>query len=134
MEGIRQRLEHGIVGFMPWQVTNVTRDRVLATRAVRAEGFWDRFRGLMMRRELPMGEGLHLVPCDSIHTFFMRIPIDVLFLDAEGRVLRLYEALPPWRTTLPSRACKSVLELPIGTLRGSGTEVGDLLAFEPPAG
>lgn len=119
---------------MPWQVLNVTRDRVLATHATRAEGFWDRFRGLMGRRELPMGQGLHLIPCGSIHTFFMRIPIDVLFLDADGRVVRLYEALAPWRMTRPAFKTRSVVELPIGTLRGSGTEVGDLLAFEPAPG
>lgn len=117
---------------MPWQVTNVTRDRILATRASRAEGFWNRFMGLMGQTSLPMGEALHIVPCNSIHTFFMRIPIDVLFLDAENRVVRTYEALPPWRMTPPIRKARTVLEFPIGTLAGSGTAVGDQLRFEPP--
>ena len=79
-----------------------------------------------------MGEGLHIVPCNSIHTFFMRIPIDVLFLDAENKVVRREEAMPPWRMTAPIRGARTVLELPIGTLAGSGTAVGDQLRFEPP--
>ncbi len=118
---------------MPWQVINVTRDRILAAQAIRAEGFWQRFVGLMGKTSLPMGEGLHIVPCNSIHTFFMRIPIDVLFLDAENKVVRRDEAMPPWRMTPPIRGARTVLELPIGTLTGSGTEIGDQLRFEPPS-
>ena len=115
---------------MPWHVTNVTRDRLLADRALLADGFWDRFKGLMGRAELPMGEGLHLRPCNSVHTFFMKIPIDVLFLDAEGKVVKLFPALEPWRTTAPVRRVKSVLELPAGVIAASGTAVGDRLQFE----
>ena len=115
---------------MPWHVTNVTRDQPLADRVLLADGFWNRFKGLMGRAELPMGEGLHLRPCNSVHTFFMRIPIDVLFLDTEGTVVKLFPALPPWRTTAPVRGVRSVLELPVGVIAASGTRVGDQLRFE----
>jgi uncharacterized membrane protein (UPF0127 family) len=84
---------------MRLRVNNVTRSRLLADRAERAASFMDRFVGLMGRRSLAFGEGLHILPCNSIHTFFMRIPIDVAFLDPEGRVVKQFSALPPWRAT-----------------------------------
>jgi uncharacterized membrane protein (UPF0127 family) len=116
---------------MRLRVNNVTRSRLLADRAERATSFMDRFVGLMGRRSLAFGEGMHILPCNSIHTFFMRIPIDVAFLDPEGRVVKQFSALPPWRATSVYFQARSVLELPAGTLQASGTEPGDVLAFEP---
>ncbi len=84
----------------------------------------------MGRRDLPFGQGLHIVPCKSIHTFFMRIPIDVAFLDAERHVVKLLPALPPWRASSIYFKAESVLELPAGALAGSGTCEGDELSFE----
>jgi uncharacterized protein len=115
---------------MRLRVNNETRGRLLADRAERATSFMDRFVGLMGRRSLALGEGLHLVPCNSIHTFFMRIPIDVAFLDPDGVIVKQFPALPPWRTTSVYFRARSVLELPAGTLRASGTLEGDRLAFE----
>ena len=109
---------------------NKTRGTVLATQAKEARGFLDRLVGLLGRKELPFGDGLHIVPCNSIHTFFMRIPIDALFLDAGGKVSKAFPALPPWRVTGVYWKVRSVLELPAGTLAGSGTVEGDELAFE----
>ncbi|MFP2933675.1 DUF192 domain-containing protein [Pyxidicoccus sp. 3LG] len=116
---------------MRWSVNNETRQRLLADRAERADGFLDRFKGLMGRRSLAVGEGLHIVPCNSIHTFFMRIPIDVVFLDAQGTIIRQMPALPPWRTTSVYFKSRSVLELPAGVLEASGTREGDRLVFQP---
>ncbi len=118
---------------MLFRVTNVTRNQVLADRAERATSFARRFVGLMGRRDLPLGDGLHIVPCNSIHTFFMRIPIDVLFLDADDTVLRATTAMVPWRASTILWKCRSVLELPAGVLQGSGTEPGDQLSFAPSA-
>ncbi|WP_426750108.1 DUF192 domain-containing protein [Myxococcus sp. Y35] len=116
---------------MRWKVNNETRQRLLADRAERASSFLHRFKGLMGRRSLAMGEGLHIAPCNSIHTFFMRIPIDVLFLDAQGRIVKQMAALPPWRATSVYFQSRSVLELPAGVLAASGTQEGDVLSFEP---
>jgi uncharacterized membrane protein (UPF0127 family) len=113
-----------------WRVTNSTRGSILADHAEEATGVWSRLLGLMGRTELPLGQGLHIKPCNSIHTFFMRIPIDALFLDAEGQVVKKYDALPPWRATGLSFRTKSVLELPAGTASASQTEVGDQIHFE----
>ncbi|MFZ5470325.1 MAG: DUF192 domain-containing protein [Myxococcota bacterium] len=116
---------------MAFRVTNQTQGKILADRVVEARSFLHRFLGLMGRAELPFGEGLHIVPCRSIHTFFMRVPIDAIFLDDSGRVVKTYPALPPWRLSGMYLRAHSVLELPSGTVAGSGTMEGDRLSFEP---
>lgn len=110
-------------------VRNVTRDKVLANRAAEARTFSARFMGLMGQTELPVGHGLHIVPCASIHTFFMRIPIDALFLDATGKVVKVLGAFPPWRLSALYFGAHSVLELPAGVASASGTVEGDQLEF-----
>jgi uncharacterized membrane protein (UPF0127 family) len=112
---------------VPFRVRNVTKDKLLATAAEEARSFSTRFMGLMGRKELPFGSGLHIVPCNGIHTFFMRIAIDALFLDRELRVVKLFASLPPWRATSVYFNAHSVLELPSGTVAASGTSEGDLL-------
>ncbi len=116
---------------MLWRVNNETRQKLLADRAEKATGFFHRFKGLMGRRSLTVGEGLHILPCNSIHTFFMRIPIDVVFLDRQGVIVKQLPALPPWRATSVYFQSRSVLELPAGVLEASGTQEGDRLTFEP---
>jgi uncharacterized membrane protein (UPF0127 family) len=115
---------------MPLRITNRTRGKILADRAEEAKGFSERFIGLMGRKKLDFGEGLHIVPCTSIHTFFMRIPIDALFLDRDLKVVKLYPSMPPWRISGVFFSARSVLELPSGTAQGSGTIEGDALQFE----
>lgn len=116
---------------MQVRVTNVTRGKILADRAEEARTFRARLVGLMGRRELRMGGGLHIVPCNSIHMLFMRFPIDALFLDRDGKIVRLFPALAPWRVTSLYRQAHSVLELPAGVAAASGTQLGDRLAFQP---
>jgi uncharacterized protein len=116
---------------MRWKVNNETRGKLLADRAERAESFLTRFKGLMGRRSLAMGEGMHIAPCNSIHTFFMRIPIDVAFLDKDGLIVKQIPAMPPWRISSVYFKAHSVLELPAGTLSASQTQEGDRLSFEP---
>ena len=106
-------------------ITNKTRGTTLATGGRRARGFLARGRGLMFTRELPEGEGLVIEPCSSIHMFFMRYALDVLFLDREGRVLFMYKGIKPWRMGRVVRGARVAVELPEGTIERSGTEVGD---------
>jgi uncharacterized membrane protein (UPF0127 family) len=75
------------------------------------------------------GQGLWIVPSEGVHTFGMSIPIDVAYLDSEGRILRIYHGLPPWRLAAVAFKTKSVLELPTGTLIRTGTKIGDVLEF-----
>jgi uncharacterized membrane protein (UPF0127 family) len=74
------------------------------------------------------GEGLWLVPCESIHTFFMRFPIDVIYLDRHHRVKKVRSAVLPWRFSACFSA-HSVIELPAGTVLDRQTRAGDQLEF-----
>jgi uncharacterized protein len=91
-----------------------------------------RARGLLGRRELPGGEGLLLRPASSIHTLFMRFPIDVVFLDRDLAVRKVVPEVRPWRLAfgLGSRA---VLELPAGECARRGIAQGDRLVAGPPS-
>lgn len=111
------------------QVKNLTRGTMLADRAKAAVTSRERRTGLLRRESLTEGEGLWIAPCEAIHTFGMKFPIDVVFLDRARRVVKIREAVPAWRIAVCLRA-HSVLELPAGTVRRSGTAVGDKLAFE----
>lgn len=82
-----------------------------------ADGFWSRLRGLQFRPMLTPGTGLLLIPCQSIHTFFMRFPIDVVTLDQDARVLEIRPQLLPWRTFVPKSKPWAILEVPAGTTR-----------------
>lgn len=112
-------------------VINTPRGTVIATHAWRAATPWSRLVGLLGRSGLAAGEGVHLVPCGSVHTWFMRFTIDVLYLDREGRVLKAVPALRPFRWSWGGRQTHSVLELPAGTIAATGTAPGDALTFEP---
>lgn len=116
---------------MRFRVLNQTRQKILASQAEEATGFGARFLGLMGRKELPFGAGLHIAPCNSIHTFFMRITIDALFLDKTLKVVKVCGAMVPWRISSIYWNAHSVLELPAGSGFASGTHEGDQLVFEP---
>lgn len=116
---------------MRLRVTNVTRGKLLADKAERAESFASRFVGLLGRSELPMGEGLHIDPCNSIHMFFMKFPIDAVFLDRDLKVVKILHAILPWRVSGIYSHARSVLELPAGTAKASDTQEGDVLRFDP---
>ncbi|MCG3142292.1 MAG: hypothetical protein HDKAJFGB_03718 [Anaerolineae bacterium] len=109
------------------QVLNHTRNSQPVTRGQVADNLWTRFRGLMGKRSLPEGYGLYFPGESAIHSFFMRIPIDVAYLDRAGRVVHVTNAMPPWRVGPLVRGARNVLELPVGTLERTATRVGDFL-------
>jgi uncharacterized protein len=109
------------------RVLNQTRSTPVATHVERASRLIDRMKGLLGRNELPEGNGLWIDHCNSIHTFFMRFPIDAVFVSKEGEVLRVYRNLKPFRLTRLVFKASSVLELPAGTLTGCPVEPGDRL-------
>jgi uncharacterized protein len=119
----------------PTTARNVTRERVLAARLETAAGLWGKFMGLMGRSSLPIGGGLWLPASNGIHMMFMRFPIDAVFVgrpDAYGHrpVVSVHHALRPWLGIVPLvRKADGVLELPSGTIRSTGTAVGDLISF-----
>ncbi len=106
---------------------NRTRDAYLATRLSIADTHWTRLRGLMgvPPTSFPDGSGLWIHPSHGVHTFAMRFPIDVLYLDRDQVVVYLKHDLKPWRMVPVNRKTTSVLELPGNTLKSTGTVVGD---------
>lgn len=108
-------------------ILNLTRESVVCERAAIADRALTRMQGLLGRHSLPSGEGLLLRPAPSIHTAFMRFPIDVVFLDADLRVVKLVQRLAPWRTASARRA-KAVLELPAGETARRELGLSDRLA------
>jgi uncharacterized membrane protein (UPF0127 family) len=113
-----------------YRLRNATRGGVIAERIVRAGSAWARMAGLIGRRAPVPGEGLWLIPCNGIHTFGMRFPLDVLILDRDRRILRVVLALRPCRVRLPVRGGHSVVELPAGILDPAGVRPGDIMEFE----
>src|ERR1700760_4876190 len=114
-------------------VVNLTRGTVVCDHAVIADRAASRMRGLLGRSSLPAGEGLLLQPAPSIHTAFMRFPIDVIFLDRSRQVVKLVETLGPWRMASTRRA-HAALELAAGQAAARGIELGDRLPPGPPPG
>ena len=111
------------------EVVNVTRGTVLATDLETADTGAKRNKGLLGRKSLNAGEGLWIVPCESVHSFFMKFTIDVLYLDRTKKVRGMRQKMKPWRVSacLPAH---SVLELPAGMIEQTGTQKGDQLALE----
>jgi uncharacterized protein len=95
-------------------------------RARVATSFASRFRGLMGVAELPAGSGLLLPRTRSVHTHFMRFPVDVVFLDDDRRIVGIRPALRPWRMA-SARGARSVLELAAGECERLGLAEGDAL-------
>jgi len=85
--------------------------------------------GLLRHERLESGTGLWIVPCESVHTFFMKFPIDLVYVDRKKRVKKVRHAVPPWRLSACLTA-HSVLELPAGTVEKTGTRPGDELVIE----
>jgi uncharacterized membrane protein (UPF0127 family) len=111
------------------KVRNVTRQTVLAQGADVADTSAKRRTGLLRHERLERGEGLWIVPCESVHTFFMKFPIDLVYLDKRKKVKKVRHAVPAWRMSACLTA-HSILELPAGTAAETGTVAGDELAFD----
>ncbi len=106
---------------------NRTRNAFLATHLSVAGTHWSRLLGLMGKdaSSFPAGDGLWIIPSRGVHTFAMKFPIDVLYLDTNKLVVHVEQNLKPWRVAKVSMNTASVLELPGDTLKSSGTAIGD---------
>jgi uncharacterized membrane protein (UPF0127 family) len=110
------------------RVLNQTRNTLLAACMEVADSSAKRNKGLLGRESLASGEGLWIRPCESVHTFWMRFPIDLVYIDRNNRIRKLVSAVPAWRLSACLTA-HSVLELPSGTIRATQSRVGDMLEF-----
>ncbi len=111
----------------PCRVINLTKNTVVAQNVRIADNLFSRMRGLLGRKSLNPQEGLILRPCNSIHTFFMRFPIDVVFLDRYDLIIKVYHSLSPWRLSRTFFRSAMCLELPAGAAIQSRTQEGDRL-------
>jgi uncharacterized protein len=117
------------------QALNHTRSTILCARLEDAGGVAGQSRGLLGRDRLAPGDGMLFVrarfdPFMWMHMFFMRFPIDIVFLDRDSRVVRINQRLRPWRVSSVVFAARSALELAAGEVARSGTRVGDLITIE----
>ena len=111
-------------------IRNQTRNTVLATAAEVADTSAKRRTGLLKHTKLEPGDGLWITPCESVHTFFMKFAIDLVYLNRQKKVSKVRHAVPPWRLSACLTA-HSIIELPAGTAKETGTERGDQLSIEP---
>jgi uncharacterized membrane protein (UPF0127 family) len=112
------------------KVTNTTRGTEIGENIELADTSMRRMFGLLGRRGLDAGGGLWIKPSSGVHTFFMAFKIDVVGLDRDLKVIRLWRCLVPFRVTSVSMKMKSVIELPCGTIAGSQTKIGDQIRIE----
>jgi len=104
---------------------NSTRSTLVAIELEEADGFYTKLKGLIGRDGLEDGTGLWIVGCRAIHTFGMRFPIDVVFLDRELSVKKVVQGVGPFQPMIYCLPAKSVLELPEGTIERAQVRVGD---------
>jgi uncharacterized protein len=110
------------------KVFNRTRQTVLGTSVEVANNGATRRKGLLGRSGLRSGEGIWIVPCESVHTFWMKFPIDVVYLDRNKKVKKVRSGVAPWRLSACLSA-HSVLEFAYGTIHSTQTRPGDCLEF-----
>ncbi len=109
-------------------VQNETRNTELAHAEWRGSTI-GRARGLMGRRGLDQGDGIVIAPCNSVTMFFMRFPLDIVYVDRDGVVVKTVTDLKPYRNSLGGRQAHIAIELPVGTIAASGTVPGDRITF-----
>jgi uncharacterized protein len=113
-----------ITGNLKFRARNVTRGTSIGDAIETAESSAQRRTGLLKHDKLDSGSGLWIIPCEAIHTFFMKFAIDVIYLDRKHRVRGIIRELRPWRVSMCLPA-HSVLELPPGTIARTNTQKGD---------
>lgn len=111
-------------------IVNERTGRTLASAVEIADTSEKRRRGLLGRDSLDPSAAMIIAPCSSIHTFFMRFVIDVVFVDRAGRVLKIAHDLKPWRIAVSLRAY-AVVELNGGAANRGELKIGDRLALTP---
>jgi uncharacterized membrane protein (UPF0127 family) len=112
------------------RIINKSKNTNLADKVALADNPVSRSRGLLGRKSLLQGEALVIKPCSSIHTFFMRFPIDVIFVDRNNQIIKAISGLKPWRLTGIYFNAGYVVELPEGAIQSSLTSKGDTLILE----
>jgi len=109
------------------KIVNLNKNCILAEEIFLADKFLERLKGLLGFKSLNKNQAMILRPSNSVHTFFMRFPIDVLFVDKNNRVVRMVKHMDPFKATTLCLKSKFVIELPIGVIDSTQTSLGDIL-------
>lgn len=110
-------------------VENISKQTIVVENLRIANTFFTRFIGLMGKSYFEKGDGLWIKPCNSVHMFFMKFPLDVIFLDRDNKIIHMEEELQPWKISKLVYGGKSVLEIPSKTIKLSQCELNDRLLF-----
>jgi len=111
------------------RIINQTKNIVLAESAIIADSPLKRMKGLLGRKEFNVGGAMVLSPCNSIHTFFMRFPIDVVFADKKYQIVEIKLCVKPFRASGIYWRASFAIEFPAGTLSAEIVSLGDQLFF-----
>lgn len=103
----------------------IKNSQVLIPNVKVATSFFSRFLGLMGKKSIAEDQAVCFPRCDSIHTFFMRFPIDVILVGKEGEVVEVVEAMKPWRLMLPRKKVKHVIEMQAHLSKKLGIQPGE---------
>lgn len=115
---------------MVLRVTNLSKATLLGAKIAVADTPRQRMLGLLNTAALDPDTGLLIFPTQAVHTFGMKYPIDIIFLDKKKKVVGIRPAVRPYRLTPIYWRAECVLELPVGTIKRSHTEVGDIVQWE----
>ncbi len=111
------------------KLINTKNRNILANKLEIADNPFKRMKGLLGMRHLSKGKGLHIIPCNSIHSFFMKFNFDAIFINKKNMVVYMIENMPAWQVSKICFDAHSVVELPAGILQITETKVGDILEF-----
>lgn len=103
------------------------KDKIIIEKLTIADDFKKRMIGLLNRKNMESNEGLLLYNCKQIHTFFMKFPIDVFFLDKNKKIIKIYEEIKPFKITNYIKNAKYALEAKAGISKKYKLKVGDIL-------
>lgn len=113
---------------MSGAIRRVDDGHCVVPQAMRTGTMLERMRGLLARPPLEPGHGLLIDPCSAVHTVGMRYPLDLVFLSAAGRIMKLVRKLRPWRMVACPGA-RMVLELPADGIAAAGLAEGQVLVW-----
>jgi uncharacterized membrane protein (UPF0127 family) len=114
-----------------WSLFNPRTGHSLADRVFEPRTYFGRMKGLLGKTQLEEGVGMIIPWCNAVHTFFMRMTIDVLFLDRRNQVVRFSSRVPSFRICWGGWSAHAAIELPAGTLERTGTQLGDFIQCQP---
>ena len=108
---------------------NKTSNTIISENVMVADTYFKRLKGLMFTKELPCQNALHIIPCNEIHSFFMKYSIDVLYLDSKNNILAFDEEMQPGKIGKAVKDAKSVVELPSGKIKKLNIKIGQQIEF-----